>query len=204
MTDRDPWSNDVSRQDLSNDGLDRQLDAALAKYVAVEPRTGLEERVLANIRAQRERSAMKSWWRWPAVAALTVLLVVAIFVTSRSSRPAPNVATDPSATHQTIAHDGRSAVKTPVPSDRSRRGSDSQRRSSPRRHPAPVFASAPRLDQFPSPEPLSEQETILARYVTKYPEHAALIAQARTEELRQDSAEETGLPAIENSPARNK
>ncbi len=59
----------------------------------------------------------------------------------------------------------------------------------PRATPA-VVASGPKLDQFPSPRPLSEQEKILASYVTKYPKHAALIAQARAEALRQDLAEE--------------
>ena len=66
---------------------------------------------------------------------------------------------------------------------------------------------APKLEQFPSPQPLSEQEKILARYVNTYPEHAALIAQARTEELRRDSAEEmgeAGLAGNENSQQRNK
>jgi hypothetical protein len=53
-----------------------------------------------------------------------------------------------------------------------------------------VVASGPKLDQFPSPRPLSEQEKILESYVTKYPKHAALIAQARAEALRQDLAEE--------------
>ena len=37
------------------DEFDRMLDAALAKYAAVEPRTGLEERVLANLRAEQAR-----------------------------------------------------------------------------------------------------------------------------------------------------
>jgi len=47
----------------------------------------------------------------------------------------------------------------------------------------------PRLDQFPSPRPLSEQEKILAMYIDRYPEHAALVAQARMETLRQDEEE---------------
>jgi hypothetical protein len=37
---------------------------------------------------------------------------------------------------------------------------------------------------------MSEQEKILARYVAQYPEHAALIAEARTEALRKDRREE--------------
>ena len=37
------------------DELDRMLDATLAKYAAAEPRAGFEERVLANLRAERAR-----------------------------------------------------------------------------------------------------------------------------------------------------
>ena len=40
-------------QAAERDPLDRDLDAALAKYAAVEPRAGLEDRVLANLRAER-------------------------------------------------------------------------------------------------------------------------------------------------------
>jgi hypothetical protein len=47
----------------------------------------------------------------------------------------------------------------------------------------------PKLDQFPSPQALSEQEKILAGYVTEYPEHAAVIAQARMNDLRQEETE---------------
>jgi hypothetical protein len=49
----------------------------------------------------------------------------------------------------------------------------------------------PKLDQFPSPQPLSEQEKILAAYVAKYPEDALLLAQARAEALRRDALEDS-------------
>ena len=57
------------------------------------------------------------------------------------------------------------------------------------------MASSPRMPEFPSPAPLTEQEKILAQYVAKYPEHAALIAEARTEELHRDE-EEMAEPMI--------
>jgi hypothetical protein len=206
MTDH---KNRENSQGPSSDGFDRELDAALARYVAVEPRTGLEERVLSNLCAERQRSIPNSWWQWPAVAAFTALLLITGFVawqsTWRSPRPVQNVANH-SLMIPTIANEGvPSAPQGGVvvrPSRKSRHGA--QLNASSRRHPAPIFGSAPRLDQFPSPQPLSEQEAILARYVTKYPEHAALIAQARTDELQRDSAEEAGAPASESFPARNK
>jgi hypothetical protein len=54
----------------------------------------------------------------------------------------------------------------------------------------PTVAAGPKLEQFPSPQPMSEQEKILASYVAQYPEHAALIAEARSEALKKDRREE--------------
>jgi hypothetical protein len=42
-------------------------------------------------------------------------------------------------------------------------------------------AAYPKLDQFPSPQPLSEQELALARYVHDFPREATLIALAQAE-----------------------
>jgi hypothetical protein len=53
-----------------------------------------------------------------------------------------------------------------------------------------AIAPHPKLGQFPSPQPLSEQEKILQNYVAKYPEQAVLVARARSEELRRDQLEE--------------
>ena len=55
-------------------------------------------------------------------------------------------------------------------------------RSKPRRsHPSAVPADGPKLDQFPSPEPLSKEELAMARYVKKFPQDAATIASAQEE-----------------------
>ena len=64
-------------------------------------------------------------------------------------------------------------------------------------HSAVVIVASPKLDLFPSLQPLSEQEKILANYVTEYPEHAALIAQARMEMLRRDQKEELQPPSAD-------
>ena len=60
----------------SGDALDRLLDGALAQYSQVEPRAGLEERVLANLRSQ---PAHRPWWMWVAIpAAVAAVVLVAI------------------------------------------------------------------------------------------------------------------------------
>ena len=52
------------------------------------------------------------------------------------------------------------------------------------------MAGNPKLAQFPSPQPLSEQERILASYVADDPQRARLIARVISEGLRQDQLEE--------------
>jgi hypothetical protein len=58
-------------------------------------------------------------------------------------------------------------------------------------------ASGPKLDVFPSPLPLSEQEKLLATYVGQYPEHAALVAEARMADLRHEAEERHQIAAGE-------
>ena len=48
---------DQQRRNLQADDLDRTLDAALANYAAVEPRAGLEDRILVRVRAEALRPA---------------------------------------------------------------------------------------------------------------------------------------------------
>ena len=63
-----------------------------------------------------------------------------------------------------------------------------------KRHSLPVtavaFAAEPKLEVFPSPLPLTEQEKLLAGYITEQPEHAILLARAQAEALRRDQEEE--------------
>jgi hypothetical protein len=52
------------------------------------------------------------------------------------------------------------------------------------------MAPYPKLDQFPSPQPLSEQEKILANYVARFHDEALLVARARSESLQRDREED--------------
>jgi hypothetical protein len=63
---------------------------------------------------------------------------------------------------------------------------------------AAAVAEEPRLEQFPSPRPLSEQEEMLARYVQEETQEAKLVAKAQTEMLKKESLEFENLI---NSPA---
>lgn len=152
--------------------LDRELDAALAKYTAVDPRVGLEQRVLAALRAdQAVREQL--WWRWIVAGALAAVVVVALAVAWRSGRPhAPVIANHHPPATPSVQQSG-----TRIASN-----SGAIRRAPVRRSQPKVDKAAnPKLDQFPSPRPLSEQEQLLVRYVHEFPEEAVLIAKAQAE-----------------------
>jgi hypothetical protein len=180
----------MSERVSENDALDRELDAALAKYVAVEPRAGLEKRVLANFRAQREHAAARVWWRWQALAvAAAVLVVAAVSLIGRPAmwrpgKPAPDIKShQPAAAAQgdtqpgtrVATNDGGSPVRPAGPAVATR----------PARHgvhpPQAIDANGPRLDHFPSPRPLSDEEKLLVLYVRDFPRDAVMIAQAQAE-----------------------
>jgi hypothetical protein len=174
------------------DELDRILYAALAKYAAVEPREGLEQRVLANLRAQPPIPG-PAWWRWGGVmAAVVAAFLITLALTWRSDKQLqPVVANHPVVTIQPPNERPMQTVpNAPSSGVRPVRPDAAQKLAVAPSLPALAMARPPKLDQFPSPQPLSEQEKILQSYVAENPEQAVLLARARTEALRQDQLEE--------------
>ena len=142
-----------------NDFLDREIDAALAKFAAVEPRSGLENRILANLSAQQQRSARQTSWQWVAVgAAATLALVLALSLSSRHRElvRTANPVTQESGKQRQEELNGRTesepAIKHP--------GSTAALLRNRPHHATVVATGALRLQQFPSPQPLSEQEKL--------------------------------------------
>jgi hypothetical protein len=185
--------------DQAGSELDSVLDAALGKYAAVEPRAGLEERVLANLRAERTRVADRGWWRWGWAGALTTIVAVAVALAWKSGKQSPPlVAKSTSVTMQSPVTLGTHVAS--VDGDALRRQGHWLRNTT--THPLRALSAAvtiPRLDVFPSPQPLSEQEKIMASYVAGYPEQAALIARARMDALRHDVEERKAISSDSGS-----
>ena len=185
--------------EVKRDELDHKLDVALARYAAVEPRTGLEDRILANIRAARAPVPDRAWWRWGLAGALAAMVTVALALTLKSGRQSrPVVANHSSATTQgskepaILVVSGAGGNQHPLHASNSakKRTTNHIRRET-------IVAANPKLDRFPSPQPLSEQELALARYVSEFPQEATLIARTQAEfenEIRQkmkDTGSET-------------
>lgn len=197
--------------DRVGDELECMLDAALTKYGAVEPRMGLEERVLASLLAKQTKVPHAAWWKWGLAGVAIAVLAVAAAVGWKSGKTTPSVI----ATHLSAIPWSSTAPETRA------RGNDenairperhvANHKSIVHRSPATVAAAAtPKLDQFPSPvplnaqdrfpspRPLTEQEKILANYIDQYPRDAVLIAEARMEALRLDEEELREMPSDRN------
>lgn len=178
----------ASQQDPAGDDLDRALDAVLVKYAAVEPRRGLEERILANLRTSPQ-PANRARWRSSLALAAAAVVVLAAVVGRRSVRPShPVIANQPPVTTQSPRQPEKRMANRDARAS-GQRGHVPIRKTTLHRQPDSVLAAQPKLDVFPSPQPLNEQEKILASYVASYPEDAALIAEARMEALRKDREE---------------
>jgi hypothetical protein len=188
---------------------DKWLDAALKQYGEADPRTGLEGRVLANLRAESKRLAERRNWR-RALAAVTAIIVVGttiFFVRGRDvvkqavpKHEAPGVTNASGAPNSDQTTPGRAAAKvTPSVAGRPRKLAAASR---PAR--AVETVAEPRLEQFPSPQPLSEQEEILASYIAQFPHEAVVVARAQTEirkqnelEMRQYSSGSAGMQTLD-------
>jgi hypothetical protein len=163
------------------------LDAALKQYGKAEPRAGLEGRMLASLRAEKERPVERRSW-WPAVVAVAAIVVVGgvIFLGREHLGANKEIAT----VQAPVVHQPQSSVTSEhKPTMKIISVAPETRKSARHRQSVHVVETEPRLEQFPAPRPLSEQERMLARYVEERPQEAKLVAQAQAALLGQDLLE---------------
>jgi len=168
--------------------LDNWLEEALQQRATVEPRPGLEGRILVRLRAESNRMPALAWhWRpvWFGLAA-AVLLGTSLFLVWRSG-------TGSHRTTEVRPFARRDGLRTPESVEVSN-PARAQAKRPPKRASAPaavarVVPRAPRLPQFPSPQPLSEQEKMLARYASQFPREAVLIALDQDELAKREDVE---------------
>ena len=153
--------------------LDQLLDASLARYARVEPRPGLEERLLAGVRAEPSRPLWLRWAWLPATAGAVALIVVGALVLSERRAPvppAPRVARTAEAPTAVAPSPAAKETAPVVPAKTAPRAT----------RPTPAsLATLPRRQEFPSASPLSEQEQLLLRYVQRTPREELLTAAFR-------------------------
>jgi hypothetical protein len=153
--------------------LDDLLDSALSEYSAVEPRPGLEARILARIRDSAEQPRAR-WWNtgWlvaGAAAAGIAVLVLSVLFLRPVGKPQPvQVRRDPPAVQPQPDKDRMTAQEPPVRKER--RPHHGQ--------PQQVLAQSDRPSVFPTPAGLSEQEKLMMAYLAQTPKEE-IMAQLR-------------------------
>ena len=169
-------SNNAERVDSE---LDRILDTSLARYSAVEPREGLEGRILAKLRAERSRVPERSWWTWGLAAVVAAVFVAVMALALRPGK----LSKPPVAEHyQVTEQPPHEPQQQPVREEHADVHKPGHRgRARPVASETRMAAGIPKLSQFPSPQPLTEEERALARYVRDFPQEALLVAQSQAE-----------------------
>jgi hypothetical protein len=153
--------------------VDRLLDDALAPQ-EIEPRIGLEQRILANLRAQPERRA---WWAWMGVPVLAaaLLIVIGVMVTRRPQPLTAPVVVE----HRPATPTEPTVVRPPAVVAKHRHPS---LKAAPisvvaLATPAPI---APRQPVF-APARLTEAERALVAVLRSNPEEAKVVAERQAE-----------------------
>ena len=187
MTDKTHDDNDQSAE--------RWLDSALDRYTDAEPRPGFETRLLASVATQREKqSRWRALWTWSALAttAAALIAVVALSVGRKhDSTPPQQVANGNPPAHVeangTLPKARETSPKRPMVA-----AVKAPRRNAPRHMQQPLLlasSNAPKQSQFPTPEPLSEQERLLLAYMRATPREEIdnVIAEKRAFQKHVDS-----------------
>jgi hypothetical protein len=155
------------------DNLDLLIDSALATYADPGPDSGLEDRMVATLsRLHSEKPRVRARWRrhwlpW-AVAIPIAAGVLFLWLSPRRDKPLPASA----------SQESRSAAPGPI---FPRADSSSEARPKhPQRHAVRIAQPAtqaqaaqaaplPKLDVFPTPQPLTAEERALAVVITQTP-----------------------------------
>lgn len=155
--------------------VDQWLDTALSEYAKGDPRAGLETRVLASLRAERDRVAeRRRWWLGVGAVVTAAAIVVAVWLGESPREKSPTkTAETPGAVHR---EDVEASVKPgPQLQAAQRPQRVMQHRSTAHTARDLQVVTGPKLDQFPSPRTLSKQEQMLVRYLQNDPNKGALL-----------------------------
>jgi len=146
-----------------NDQLDLLIDAALATYS--EPPAGLEDRVLHALAAEREAGAAiphrarlrRRWLPWATALriAACVLLVLLIQLREPHHETQARIPFSPLPSHDPSRVPAIARADTPAPI--SHRAKPAVSRTAPELR----VAALPKLDVFPTPQPMTPQEKAL-------------------------------------------
>jgi len=181
------------------ENLHRWLDRALVEYGNAEPRPGLEARVLANLSAVRERITARQGWFWAlTLTATAAVIVLAVWMESNTGLRT-KVPTSVTTASEQQAESKQRPVETAKPDvfQQSRKIA-SPRADRNRTLHGVKAAAAPKLDRFPSSQPLSEQERLLLAYLNQTPNEEVMLTIAKAKSNEDLRVKDLQIQSLEN------
>ncbi len=162
------------------DDLSRLLDRALASYVPEEP-LGLSHRVLGRVQESTRSRQQRRAFRWTFAFASLCLAVLAWLVIAERRTPRGRLA--PPIPVPAVALPAERPV---APTLEHQRAQAFPPRTTRRRRPVALVASRsrpsfPKLDQFPAPTPLTNEERALLRLTAQ--QAAGLLVSSRSSSI---------------------
>lgn len=157
--------------------LDTLLDKALQQYGAAEARPGLEARIFANLAANSSTERQVTKWGWTLAFATCLIVTFSVWSTYHEIllQTTPIILSKRPGT----MHIGPVQLPNEAPKSKSVIAKAHTTHIEPRAYKS--VANGPRLPQFPSQRPLSDQEQLLKQYVEQFPGEAMVVARAQTE-----------------------
>jgi hypothetical protein len=188
--------------DKDRDRLDLWLDAALRQQGNVEPRSGLENRLLSQLHSREEHvRTVRKWSLILGTPVVAVLLIALVWHGERAVMKTPDLNGENGVSRQSKPNSEQQYAKTLQPSVPPGARDVKVVRSNRHHLSAQAQRNEPRLDHFPSPRSLSPQELVLARYAERYPQEAARDAKEQQkfdEEIRTAQQEIEARSGISN------
>lgn len=175
-----------------NQFVDDLLEASLARYSSVMPRTGLEGRVLAHARAAQERRARVMWAWWLSAGVAVIMFTVAVLnFTHRQAIPTP-----PKSVEVVKAVSGIGPRPVAAPPKQVRATLHASKRQI---WEANLISAAEenRLPMFPSPSPMTDQEKLLVQYVRTTPAEALSATPSESEDFQKLKIEEIAITPLD-------
>jgi hypothetical protein len=161
--------------------IDEMLDSLLASYSSVEPRPGLQTRIIATLRDSANRGTSHGWWNfkwlWAAVVVAAIIIAAMLINGRRRIEPPTHVIV------QTIPAIPKPEIQPHAPVKHSVTAGIHRRKPStvPTSLQNATLALNERPAVFPTPAPLSEQEKLLLSYLAGTPREE-VVAQSHPDE----------------------
>jgi hypothetical protein len=161
----------------SDSVLDELIHASIATYGEPAPDSELAQRILIRIAAEARPVASRRWLPWAVAVPIAACLIA--FFTLFESRPVRTPASVTDQAHMPAQLHNDLAPDAPHQSQRENRKRSSGNDMRPHRTAVAAKAqSLPKLDVFPTPQPLTPAERALVEFTSRAPssERKSLIA----------------------------